>query len=294
MARPTPACALSFARLARASLLAGAVTGALFACGPRARPTAGPAVTGTPVATPTQAGPVAVRVLIVSWRGAEGAPAEVTRTRAQAATRATTVAQMVREPGADLVNLAQEFADLPADTSARGLPLTLVRDDGSPGAESRRRDLVATVGPAAMAAVEAEAFALRVGDASDPLETARGFVIVVRAVDPPSRPSEIGARHLLVMYRGSERAAESITRTRDEARARATEARRRALAGEDWAALVREYTDEAGAPEGGDLGVFAHGAMVPAFERAAFALEIGGISEVVESPFGFHVIQRYR
>jgi parvulin-like peptidyl-prolyl isomerase len=116
----------------------------------------------------------------------------------------------------------------------------------------------------------------------------------VRAADPPARPAEIGARHLLVMYRGSQRAAETITRTKEEARTRATEALRRARAGEDWVALVREYTDEAGAPEGGDLGVFGHGAMVPAFERAAFALEVGAVSDVVESPFGFHVIQRYR
>ena len=278
------------ARIVIASLAA-----ALAACGPGARPTAVPVATAAPADTaPARSAPIAVRVLIVTWAGAARAPAEVTRTRAQAEARAATVAQMVREPDADVGEIAREFADLPTTPTARGAAVVVVRDDGSPGAEIRRREFVATVGPESIAVVEAEAFRLRMGEASDPIGTAGGFVILVRAADPPARPAQIGARHLLVMYRGSERAPASITRTKEEALVRATEALRRARAGEDWVALVREYTDEAGAPEGGDLGVFGHGAMVPAFERAAFSLDIGGVSEVVESPFGYHVIQRYQ
>ena len=285
--------------MSRLPLFAALLACSSLACGPRARPPAAPSTATPTTATRTpapaaRATPIALRVLIVTWRGATGAPAEITRSRAQAAARATTVAQMTREPDANVPEIARELADLPADPTARGDALTLVRDDGTPTAEVRRRDLLARVGAESMAAVEAEAFGLRVGDASDPIETPRGFLIVVRAADPPARPAEIGARHLLVMYRGSQRAADTITRTKEEARTRAVEALRRSRAGEDWVALVREYTDEAGAPEGGDLGVFGHGAMVPAFERAAFALEVGGVSEVVESPFGFHVIQRYR
>jgi hypothetical protein len=114
--------------------------------------------------------------------------------------------------------------------------------------------------------------------------------------DPTAKkaePTKIGARHVLIQWMGVEHATSSVVRSREQALALAKEVLKRAKAGEDFARLAVEYSDEPNAGQrGGSLGRFGHGQMVPEFEAAAFKLDVGQISGVVESPFGFHVIQR--
>ena len=95
-------------------------------------------------------------------------------------------------------------------------------------------------------------------------------------------PGQVRASHILLRVEGDD----------DEATAaRAAELAAEARAGADFAALAREHSqDEANADNGGDLGLFGRGRMVPEFENAAFALAEGEISDPVRSPFGYHVI----
>ena len=126
-----------------------------------------------------------------------------------------------------------------------------------------------------------------------PGESAPSAVAPISPTELASQPTEISARHLLVAYKGGLRASPGIGRSKVEARARAEEAQKRAAAGGDFVALVKEYSDEPGAAErGGDLGKFDRQSMVPAFANAAFALKVGEVSAVVETQFGFHVILR--
>lgn len=115
------------------------------------------------------------------------------------------------------------------------------------------------------------------------------------SVKPAStvEPTKIGARHVLVQWMGSDRAGKSVLRTREQALVLAQEVLRRAKGGEDLGRLAVEYSDEPNAgARGGSLGRFGKGQMVGAFEAIAFKLKVGQISDIVETPFGYHIIQR--
>jgi parvulin-like peptidyl-prolyl isomerase len=80
--------------------------------------------------------------------------------------------------------------------------------------------------------------------------------------------------------------------TEEEALAKAQDIRKKLVAGADFAALAKAESDDAGSgANGGDLGFFPHGQMVPQFEEAAFSLPVGQISEPVKSQFGYHIIK---
>jgi len=103
-----------------------------------------------------------------------------------------------------------------------------------------------------------------------------------------TRPAEVRASHILIdtqkLSNDEQKAA---------ARKKAEDIRAKAIEpGADFAALARQFSEGPSAPQGGDLGYFPReGAMVEPFAAAAFALPVGGTSEVVETQFGFHVIR---
>lgn len=111
---------------------------------------------------------------------------------------------------------------------------------------------------------------------------------------PAQQEEQIATSHILVMYKGSMRAPANITRTKEEARKRAAEVLAKVKKGGDFAALAKEYTDEAaGKDRGGALPKFGRSSgFVQPFKDAAFALKPGQVSDLVETDFGFHIIKR--
>jgi peptidyl-prolyl cis-trans isomerase D len=99
-------------------------------------------------------------------------------------------------------------------------------------------------------------------------------------------PEERRARHILISTPdGSE---ETVNAARDKVQ----QVVERLGAGEDFAALAAEMSDDpASAAAGGDLGFFGPGVMTPDFEQAVFAMNVGERSEPVQTSFGFHVIE---
>jgi parvulin-like peptidyl-prolyl isomerase len=99
-------------------------------------------------------------------------------------------------------------------------------------------------------------------------------------------------RHILIQYAGAQSAPAKVTRSKEEAFKLAEALHKRISEGADLATLAKENSDCPSAPEGGELGRFTKGELVPQFEDALFALAPGQLSGVVETPFGYHIILR--
>lgn len=101
-----------------------------------------------------------------------------------------------------------------------------------------------------------------------------------------TKPEQRRASHILI--RNDKNADEA---TRSAAYKKIEAAKARLTAGEDFTAVAKEVSDDVTAKEGGDLGFFPRGAMLPEFDEAAFSLAKGEVSDIIESVYGFHIIQ---
>jgi peptidyl-prolyl cis-trans isomerase C len=105
---------------------------------------------------------------------------------------------------------------------------------------------------------------------------------------------ELKGRHILIRFQGSRVPLRPNEKdlTDAEALAKTKELRAKIVAGADFAVVAKAESDDTGSgANGGDLGSFTKGRMVPEFETAAFALKVGDISEPVKTQFGYHLIQ---
>jgi hypothetical protein len=103
--------------------------------------------------------------------------------------------------------------------------------------------------------------------------------------------TRVRASHILIAYKGARRA--TATRSKEEAKQLATQLWTKLKGGADFAKVAGDNSDDSGNKgKGGDLGLFDRNTMAKPFSDAAFALDVGQTSEVVETEFGFHIIKR--
>ena len=105
-------------------------------------------------------------------------------------------------------------------------------------------------------------------------------------LDKFKKPESVHARHLLVA-----KVPADTDKIKAEKKTKAEELRKQLVAGADFAETAKKNSDCPSKANGGDLGTFARGQMVKPFEDAAFSQEKNAIGPVVETDFGFHIIQ---
>ncbi|MAY80256.1 MAG: hypothetical protein CL930_05655 [Deltaproteobacteria bacterium] len=120
-----------------------------------------------------------------------------------------------------------------------------------------------------------------------PTEERRAAVSITEIPSP-----RIRARHILVSYADAKSVNEDVKRSESDARAFANELIQQLDAGQDFETLAKTHSDDGTGARGGDLGVFTLGVMNKAFEEATLALKVGERSAAIETPFGFHIIER--
>ena len=279
---------------------------ALWAQAPAARPAASKAAAAPAAAKPAQAKAAAAAVPAAKTAAKPGAPAAAAKPAA-AAPAAPAADPVVFAAGSKKMTRS-EFEDL-----MQNLPENLKTQMGGNTPESRRR-LAVQLGEIMTYADEARKLHL----ADKPSVKVQLFLqqestlasLLYQHLAETKMPAEADvaawydahkseyenakARHILIRFQGSRVPLKTGQKdlTEAEALAKTQALRERIAKGEDFAAVAKAESDDTGSgAQGGDLGSFGRGRMVPVFEQAAFSLPVGELSQPVKSPFGYHLIQ---
>ncbi|MBU2505252.1 MAG: peptidylprolyl isomerase [Bacteroidetes bacterium] len=181
--------------------------------------------------------------------------------------KANQIIEMINN-GADYAQLAKEYSE---DKHTK--------DDGG--------DIYWVTAGQIISVFEDAAKATKTGEIyPEPVQTQFGYHIIKVTDRQPRKPS-VKASHILVNFKNADGVIDTAA-----ALAEATELRNKLLNGADFAELAKNHSDDEGtALGGGDLGSFERKKMVKPFDEAAFNLKVNEISEVIESNYGFHIIQ---
>jgi parvulin-like peptidyl-prolyl isomerase len=207
--------------------------------------------------------------LLVAYKGVHQPGVRPRWTAAQARHRAERLAALARCRDQRPAELARRFSDDP-DTSG---------DDG---------DLGVVVPGQLHPALEAAAFGLQRGQVSQPVHTPAGWHVVWRHA-----PTQAQASEIVIAYDGAKKYTPRRSRSHAAAAELAAELHQRLSAGASFTELAYRYSDQPAYRSGGFLPIFTKGEQHPEFEQIVWSLPTGGLSEVVETPTGFHLVKRW-
>lgn len=224
----------------------------------------------SPVAASPSADEACGQIIVVSFRGAAAAGSAITRTKAEAKARALSLLKDAQH--GDFAAIAKAESDAPSSAPRGGVMGTFTRAEW----------------PELHAALKAPLFKLTEGKiAAAPIEAPYGYVILRRC-----KVEKAHARHLLVRYAGAKNAKPEVTRTREQALALAQKLLAGLRSPQDFTDAIARNSEDSSRDRGGDIGSVGRGRLALAFETTLFALEVGERSGVVETEFGFHIIER--
>ncbi len=207
--------------------------------------------------------------ILVRFKGSRDAPVTLTRTREEAYLLAQKILAEVRAAPGEFAALATKHSE--GITSKQGGSLGVFE-----GGNTIRE-------------VEAALAEIGVGEITGPVESAWGFHIIKREPIVSMRAS-----HILITYKGAPQSPKAVERGREEAIAFVLLLKAQVESKEaTFAEIAKEHSDDPStAGKGGDVGIVRPGQADQRFADAVMKLKVGEVTSIIETPFGFHIIQR--
>jgi len=208
---------------------------------------------------------ISVEMLVITYKGARSSKQNIYYNKVEAKKISEKITDLARREGIIFSDLIKKFSDLPDQSK---LPLLSSKQPNMP--EFLKLP-----------------FKLKVGQISDPIDSAFGYLIFRRI-----SLEAVNASHILISYEGALRSKKK--RSREAAKKLVKKILKDIKKGTDFAELARRFSDGPSGPKGGYLGRFTRGQMVPEFDKAVFDLKPDEVSGIVQTKFGYHIIKRTR